>query len=74
MNILLEFVSALLLFFKETNNKVCPQWGVGEGGGMEDGGVINCNGLWFENFFHLILYSLLHSKGSYWDKVRVRFE
>ena len=46
----------------------------GGGGGMEDGGVINCNGLWFENSFHIILYSLLHSKGSYWDKVRVRVE
>lgn len=44
------------------------------GSGMEDGGVINCNDLWLENFFHLILYSLLHSKGSYWDNVRVRFE
>ena len=41
------------------------------GSGMEDGGVIICNGLWFEISF---TYSLLHSKGSYWDKVRVRFE
>ena len=48
--------------------------GGGVGSGMEDGGVINCNDLWLENFFHLILYSLLHSKGSYWDNVRVRFE
>ena len=62
MNILLEFVLALSLFLRgQITIKVCPQWAGRAGWGMGDGGVINCNGLWFENSFHIILYSLLHS-------------
>ena len=37
-------------------------------------GLLTANGLWFENSFHIMFYLLLHSKDSYWDKVRVRVE
>ena len=67
-------VGPLTIFLRgQITIKVCPQWG--GGWGMEDGGVINCKWTFrFENSFHVMFYLLLHSKGSYWDKVRVRVE
>lgn len=64
-------VGPLTVFLRgQITIKVCPQWG----GGWRMEGLLTANGLWFENSFHVMFYLLLHSKGSYWDKVRVRVE
>ena len=67
-------VGPLTIFLRgQITIKVCPQWG-GGGGGWRMEGLLTANGLWFENSFHVMFYLLLHSKGSYWDTVRVRVE